>query len=1093
MANNDLIQAGNIDLHKRPVVKNSDGSISTVKSMSFNEDGQEILIPTVRTDGKMMSDDEAIDFYHVSGQHLGKFKTVSAADAYANQLHNEQEKEYVKPEFAKSRTDGPNTTTSTNTISFNSGPGNVSAQTQDISFQGIPTRLANNMAVNVGEDEVAQIPTYTSKAIESLLGDMKGSSRQQLMTPVTDVAQAVTLQRVAQANGASYAETVHNGQTHAVLTPGKTTALNSTADAFKSADAIGKGYNPQEVQGFLVKQGYDEANAANIIAKSDKIVQARKAGYKDEEISDFLGQTETKVAGVQKIPATVNDVPGWEASSMNAVETPKLQTEPGMIEKFRNYVNNDPTMKKLAYYNVVNKDEMSAEELLTNLQVLSPSLASMTTRTAGFFGNQESAVKAETALGASRAKIVQMAEKKGLKLEWSDEAGSFVANTPNGQVPINDSTWDSLASQSNELMGGVAGGVAGARVGASMGPWGAFAGSVIGAAGGSALGSQMDYMYSAIKLQEDMEAHVMGNKALTAAEMSVAGDILGFGVMKAGGATIKGLKRVKDLLVDGNSSGAYKALKEMQFVSDDQATQLISQLERVSGNAGLDSSKTFEEKAITAAGVTLPGAEGVVQAAASFNPRAGAAVGRAIDLRAKDLLKTTGEASGEDLGRILREDLSNYVTDVKNQFGKVKAEAAQSPRAANFAFNYDEIAIDPVLNKLQANIMDPTVLEKFTLQAQRVRDMADGRSFSDLLDLRQLVNDFRFNKRITKARDFDTLNGVINNIDEQIKVGARATMENPQKWLTDYATARTDYAKMKGVEENVMYKAMTRPGINEEDIARNLARYIPALDGTFTDLVAKLPSQMKVRVENSVVDTLANKYTAGVGEGARAVNFPLLSKELNGVALTTPVARQMKAAINELSEVFKNDVPLSTLVGTVQVPKFQSYLTTDPVARIKYEVASNVFNYVKTLVPNKQQNTLALVRKTSKLLENPLHAKSMKDLMEEAAGKVDIAPELLKLQQEAARAASQGKDVMMPRVKLYGNGSVLSARPADPADVAANTIPLHRIATAKDVAQLAAQNGINPSATKVIDDMLSQYGYKAVQQGTNKVRVLKGQ
>lgn len=84
---------GNIDLTNRPLVKNDDGSVSTIRSISFSDGKNEILIPTV-VNGRVVSDQEAIDHYYNTGEYLGKFKTIEEADNYAQKLHEQQEKLY---------------------------------------------------------------------------------------------------------------------------------------------------------------------------------------------------------------------------------------------------------------------------------------------------------------------------------------------------------------------------------------------------------------------------------------------------------------------------------------------------------------------------------------------------------------------------------------------------------------------------------------------------------------------------------------------------------------------------------------------------------------------------------------------------------------------------------------------------------------------------------------------------------------------------------------------------------------------------------------------------------------------------------------
>lgn len=90
-----LLEPGTINLNARPVARNPDGSISTERSMSFeDDDGTETLIPTLGPDGRIMSAAEAVDLYRRTGQHLGKFDSPESADRYARTLHEGQGERY---------------------------------------------------------------------------------------------------------------------------------------------------------------------------------------------------------------------------------------------------------------------------------------------------------------------------------------------------------------------------------------------------------------------------------------------------------------------------------------------------------------------------------------------------------------------------------------------------------------------------------------------------------------------------------------------------------------------------------------------------------------------------------------------------------------------------------------------------------------------------------------------------------------------------------------------------------------------------------------------------------------------------------------
>lgn len=85
-----LMEKNQGGLFSNPVV-NEDGSVSTVRTISFEEDGKEILIPTV-INGRIVSDEEAIEHYHRTGFNFGKFDTVEEANKAAEELHQREAK-----------------------------------------------------------------------------------------------------------------------------------------------------------------------------------------------------------------------------------------------------------------------------------------------------------------------------------------------------------------------------------------------------------------------------------------------------------------------------------------------------------------------------------------------------------------------------------------------------------------------------------------------------------------------------------------------------------------------------------------------------------------------------------------------------------------------------------------------------------------------------------------------------------------------------------------------------------------------------------------------------------------------------------------
>ena len=83
---------GNLPTDIRYRVKNDDGSVSTVRTISIGPDKGEVVIPTV-INGRVVSNDEAIAHYRKTGENFGTFRTIEDANAFAQALHRQHEQQ----------------------------------------------------------------------------------------------------------------------------------------------------------------------------------------------------------------------------------------------------------------------------------------------------------------------------------------------------------------------------------------------------------------------------------------------------------------------------------------------------------------------------------------------------------------------------------------------------------------------------------------------------------------------------------------------------------------------------------------------------------------------------------------------------------------------------------------------------------------------------------------------------------------------------------------------------------------------------------------------------------------------------------------
>ena len=110
-----------------------------------------------------------------------------------------------------------------------------------------------------------------------------------------------------------------------------------------------------------------------------------------------------------------------------------------------------------------------------------------------------------------------------------------------------------------------------------------------------------------------------------------------------------------------------------------------------------------------------------------------------------------------------------------------------------------------------------------------------------------------------------------------------------------------------------------------------------------------------------------------------------------------------------------------------------------------------------------------------------MDAKNLKDLTAELYDDANLSKQVLEIAQQASRDRMKTVEGT-PTVKIFEGGKLKGSKQT-------GSIPMHRILTIKQARTIAESESLNLDS-KSLDAVLQQYGYKAILQGSDRVRIL---
>ncbi len=556
-----------------------------------------------------------------------------------------------------------------------------------------------------------------------------------------------------------------------------------------------------------------------------------------------------------------------------------------------------------------------------------------------------------------------------------------------------------------------------------------FVGGSIAAGATAALGTGVDAVRNAVSLRQQINTAILKDQMTEALVFESALGLAGTVLFK-GSALI--LKTANDFLLKGNRAGAIDAMLQVTGMTREVAEDKIAQMQKVV-DLRIGKGENIDDVMLRVLPRTEPRLTGAVEIATKHKPISSVNVAEEVNQRAKAVIDATSNATDANIATIVSEELTKYTEKVVSDYSAVKDIAIKEiDSMGTYTFDYDKLAIEPVLQRMEkgAGGFAATKLEGIV---NNIRDLGafdvnssvtkpigtisgkDGarstaatvttpikvtgnskRTFADLLELRVAVNQLTSSKTLKTFADRGGAKAVIKTIDDEI---TRVMKDAPrgEDWLKLWDATNKQYGKYKEVKENILFKALTSGGKDNEAIVNTLAKHIGDIDDTFMEVVEKLPSSVKGITEDSIINKFVGDFKVGDAADIQAIHYPRLAEKLKPLNFTTTKARTMAKVITDMATVLKADPNVGVATDQISIEAFKSAFTADPIVRAKMALASKTTNYVRRYLPGEAGRASALVTNIAKTFDSPMNIKSIDKMVKDMPKDPTIREDLKQL------------------------------------------------------------------------------------------------